>query len=205
MSTFVIISNNLFRNLKETDKIRMFIGSVIDLNDEEWSLLNNYIEIRHLKKNEFFLKEGKVCDSIAFINYGLFIYYKILDNADEKTTDFAVEGEWITNNHSRLNNSPSHLYIKAIEDSEVLIIKNKDLEYLYNRMPKLERFGRILMEQAFVKLVQLSIDLQILPAKERYEKLLKNYPEIFQRLPLYHIANYLGIAPKSLSRIRNSF
>ena len=90
MSTFVVISNNSFRNLKETDKIRMFIGSVIELNDEEWSLLNNYIEIRHLKKNEFFLKEGKVCDSIAFINYGLFIYYKILDNADEKTTDFAV-------------------------------------------------------------------------------------------------------------------
>lgn len=72
-------------------------------------------------------------------------------------------------------------------------------------MPKLERFGRILMEQAFVKLVQLSIDLQILPAKEQYQKLLKNYPEIFQRLPLYHIANYLGIAPKSLSRIRNIF
>ncbi|WP_321438582.1 Crp/Fnr family transcriptional regulator [uncultured Bacteroides sp.] len=190
--------------MKETDKIKEFISSIIQLNDDDWLLINEFIEVRRLTKNKYFLKEGDICDSIAFINYGLFIYYKTLDNADEKTTDFAIEGEWITNNHSRLNNSPSHLSIKAIEDSELLIIKNKDLLYLYCQIPQLEKFGRILMEQAYVKLVQLSIDLQVLPAKERYQKLLDNYPEIFHRLPLYHIANYLGIAPKSLSRIRNA-
>ncbi len=191
--------------MKETDKIKNFISSVIELNDEEWTVLCNFIETKEIKKNDYFLKEGDVCDSIAFINQGLFVYYKMLDNGDEKTTDFAMEGEWITNNHSRLGNSPSHLYIKSIEDSEVLIIKNRDLDVLYNKIPKIERLGRILIEQSFIKLVQLSIDLQTLPAKERYLKLMKDYPEIFQRLPLYHIANYLGIAPKSLSRIRNTF
>jgi len=150
------------------------------------------------------LKEGDICDSIAFINSGLLIYYKTHNNATETTTDFAIEGEWITDNHSRLNHSPSHLSIKAIEDSEVLNIKHKDLLFLYDKIPQLERFGRILMEQAYVKLVQLSIDLQVLPAKERYLNLINNYPEILQRVPLYHIANYLGIAPKSLSRIRNT-
>lgn len=58
------------------------------------------------------------------------------------------------------------------------------------------------MEQSFVKIAQQSIDLQVLSAKERYESLLLKYPEILQKVPLYHIANYLGIAPKSLSRIR---
>ena len=53
-----------------------------------------------------------------------------------------------------------------------------------------------------LKIVQQSIDLQILSAKERYETLLQKNPEIFQKVQLYHIANYLGIAPKSLSRIR---
>ena len=59
------------------------------------------------------------------------------------------------------------------------------------------------MEQAFTKFTQLSIDLQVLSARDRYIKMLKEYPEISQNVPLYHIANYLGIAPKSLSRIRN--
>ena len=67
----------------------------------------------------------------------------------------------------------------------------------------MERVGRLLIEQAYVRLVQLSIDLQILFAEERYLKLVTQSPHAFQRLPLYHIANYLGIAPKSLSRIRN--
>ena len=59
------------------------------------------------------------------------------------------------------------------------------------------------MEKAFTKFTQLSIDLQVLSARERYIKMLKEYPEFAQKVPLYHIANYLGIAPKSLSRIRN--
>ncbi len=73
---------------------------------------------------------------------------------------------------------------------------------LYIRNPKVERLGRILMEQAYLKIVEQTIELQVLSAKERYENLLKKHPEIFQKVQLYHIANYLGIAPKSLSRIR---
>ena len=61
------------------------------------------------------------------------------------------------------------------------------------------------MEQAFLKLTEQTIDLQLLSAKERYANLLKKHPEIFQKVQLYHIANYLGIAPKSLSRIRKEF
>ncbi|MBN2660313.1 MAG: Crp/Fnr family transcriptional regulator, partial [Tannerellaceae bacterium] len=98
---------------------------------------------------------------------------------------------------------PSHLNIKAIENSDLLVIKQKDLLDLYDRIPKLEKLGRLLMEHAYVKLVQLSIDLQTLSATDRYLKLLGDYPEIINKVPLYHIANYLGIAPKSLSRIRN--
>lgn len=125
-----------------------------------------------------------------------------MDNGNEVTTDFAFECDWVTNNLSRLNNSPSFLNIKAIEDSEVLVIKQEVLSDLYLKIPKIERLGRILMEQSYLRIVQQTIDLQVLTAKERYENLLANYPDIFQKVQLYHIANYLGIAPKSLSRIR---
>ncbi len=186
------------------ESIKTHIDSVIKLEDKEWSSLIDIIEVMSIRKNEFFLSKNQICDSIAYLNKGTLIYYQTLDNGNDITTDFAFEGDWVTNNHSRLNNIPSHLNIKAIENSDLLVIKQKDLLDLYDRIPKLEKLGRLLMEHAYVKLVQLSIDLQTLSATDRYLKLLGDYPEIINKVPLYHIANYLGIAPKSLSRIRNA-
>lgn len=186
------------------EKIKRNIGLIAPITADEWNVLATVIEEVQIKKNDFFLKEYSICNSIAFVSSGALIYYTTLDNADEVTTDFAFEGEWVTNNHSRLNNSPSHLAIKAIEDSELFVIKHSDLLELYDKVPAIERFSRILMEQAYIKIVQLSIDLQTLSATERYLKLLRCYPSIIQKIPLYHIANYLGIAPKSLSRIRHT-
>lgn len=183
--------------------IREYIASIITLEDSEWESIANALDNKTLAKDDFFLKEGQVCNAIAFINTGALIYYKDLENGDQMTTDFAFEGDWVTDNYSRLNNYPSLLNIKAIEETNLYIIKDHDLSELYCKVPVLERLGRKVTEHFFLKMVGHNIDLQTLSAKERYLKLLKNHPEIFQRIPLYHIANYLGIAAKSLSRIRS--
>ena len=182
--------------------IKSNIGSIISLSDEEFSVFCDCLEVKTLNKNDLFLEEGQVCNYVGFVNKGALIYFKSMDNGNEITTDFAFEGDWVTINHSRLNNTPSLINIKAIEDAELLVIKQQDLNDLYTRIPKAERLGRVLIEQAYLKIVRQSVDLQIFTATERYENLLHKFPEIFQRVQLYHIANYLGIAPKSLSRIR---
>ena len=183
-------------------KIKSSIDSIVSLTDEELQVFCDSLELKTLHKNEYFLEDGQICNYIGFVNQGVMIYFKSMDNGNEITTDFAFEGDWVTINQSRLNNSPSTINIKAIEKSELVVITQQNLSDLYIRIPKLERLGRILMEQSFLKIAQQSVDLQVLSARERYESLLRNYPEIFQKVPLYHIANYLGIAPKSLSRIR---
>jgi len=188
--------------MDKIQKIKKSIDPIVSLSDTELQTFCNVFESKSLKKNDFFLKEGQVCDFIGLLTSGVMIYFKSLDNGDEITTDFAFEGDWVNSVVSRLTNSPSILNIKAIEDSEILIIKIEDLNKLYLQIPKIERLGRILTEQAFIKFVVQAIEFQTLSAKERYENLLKSYPEIFQKVQLYHIANYLGIAPKSLSRIR---
>lgn len=185
-------------------KIKSAVNSIVSLSDEDWKILADCISVKVISKNGFLLEEGQVCDFIAFVNQGEMIYFKSLDNGNDVTTDFAFSGDWVTNNHSRIHRCPSHLSIKAIEETEAGIIRQRDIEMLYRKIPTLERFGRLLIEQAYVRQVQLSIDLQTLSATERYQKLLKEHPDILQKIPLYHIANYLGIAPKSLSRIRNS-
>ncbi|WP_461643683.1 Crp/Fnr family transcriptional regulator [Labilibaculum euxinus] len=191
--------------MDQLSRIKKSIDSIVSLTDEELLIFSSCLEVKAINKNELFLQEGKVCDFIGFVNFGMLIYFKTLENGNELTTDFAFEGDWVTINESRLSNLPSLINIKAIENSELLVIKQQDLSRLYLKIPKLERLGRILMEQSFVKIAQQSIDLQVLSAKERYESLLCNHPEIFQKVPQYHIANYLGIAPKSLSRIRKEF
>jgi CRP-like cAMP-binding protein len=185
-----------------TEKLIQSADFFISLTDIEWKELFKRLQVKILNKNKFFLKEGKVCKELAFINYGSVIYYKSTNDGSEITTDFAFEGDWITDNRSRIKGEKSLLNIKTLEKTELLVIQNSDLLDLYRVIPKTERLGRILMEQAYLKLVELSLDLQVLPAKERYLKLLNTHADITQRVPLYHIANYLGIAPKSLSRIR---
>jgi len=188
--------------MDKISKLKSNIDPIVSLNEEELSVFCDSFELRTLAKNEFFLKEGQVCDFIGLLVSGVVIYIKTLENGDEVTIHFAFEGDWVNNNLSRLSSSPSTISIKAIEDSEILIIKQSDITDLYLKIPKIERLGRILTEQAFIKFVEQTIEFQTLTAKERYENLLKNHPSIFQKVQLYHIANYLGIAPKSLSRIR---
>jgi len=188
--------------MDKISKIKSNIDPIVSLTDEELLVCCNSFELKKLKKNEYFLEEGQICNFIGLVNQGILIYFKSLDNGNEVTTDFAFEGDWVTNNLSRLNNTPSLITIKAIEPTELWVIKQLDLSELYIKIPKTERLGRILMEQAYLRIVQQSIGLQVLSAKKRYENLLLKFPEIFQRVQLYHIANYLGIAPKSLSRIR---
>jgi len=182
--------------------IKEHIAPIVALTNQEFLTFCGAFETKRLARNQFFLQEGQICNFVGFVSKGALVYFKSMPNGNEMTTDFAFEGDWVTVNQSRLNNSPSSIQIKAIENSELLVVTQETLSEIYLQIPKMERLGRILMEQAYLKISRQSIDLQVLTAKERYEGMLSNYPEIFQRVPLYHIANYLGIAPKSLSRIR---
>ena len=184
------------------EKVLHSINPIVSLNKDEITTLCSVLSLLSLKRDEYLLAEGQVCDFIGFVNTGVLIYFKTKESGDEVTTDFAFEGDWVNVNLSRLANVPSTLSIRAIEECEVVMLKQKDLNDLYQRIPKLERLGRILTEQAYINIVDQTVELQIHSAKERYENLLKRHPKLLQKVPLYHIANYLGIAPKSLSRIR---
>lgn len=183
-------------------KIKLSAAPIIALDDNEWEICFRYSEFVKLQKDKHLLKEGQVCDFVAFVLKGSLLYYKYSAKGEERATDFAFENDWVTNMVSLLSQKPTNIFIKAIEPTELHLIRKPVLEELYKKVPKLERWGRVLAERTLLYFVQQSVDLQTLPAKERYSNLLKRNPQIIQKVPLYHIANYLGIAPKSLSRLR---
>lgn len=179
------------------------IDKLSSLSENERVILSSYIEVKTFTKGELLLRQDEICKFIYFIVSGTVIYYQLNNDGEEITTDFAFDGEWVTDNRSRITQTPSHLNIKAWDNTQVIVIQQSDLDTLSGKIPSLERIVRLSIEKAYVKLAQWSIDLQTLSAEERYQKLVVTSPQVFQKLPLYHIANYLGIAPKSLSRIRN--
>ena len=195
--------NKIQIGMTPAEQLKLSIQKYVSLSEQDWELFLPNIRFKSFSKGEVLLRQDEVCRFISFVISGTVIYYQLTDKGEELTTDFAFEGDWVTDNRSRVSETPAHLNIKAWEDTEMAFILQKDLELLFQKVPRMERLGRLLVEEAYVKLVQRSVDLQTLSAEERYQKLAVEYPQAFLRLPLYHIANYLGIAPKSLSRIRN--
>jgi len=118
--------------------------------------------------------------------------------------DFAFEIDWITQYKSLLNNLPSALFIKALEESVIYWFNAKDMEELTELLPKANNIRTRLAEKYFTASIERTAALTNLKAENRYQLLIEQRPEIYQRVPQYHIASYLGIKPQSLSRIRSS-
>jgi len=107
--------------------------------------------------------------------------------------------------HSFIAEQPAHLIIDAITDTEILLLSRKDQLNLFEQVPKLERYFRILTENSLVSSRQRNIDFVSLTGKQRYENFCKTYPTLINEIPQKLIAAYIGITPEFLSKIRSTF
>lgn len=158
---------------------------------------------RLIKKRDFFVKEGDVCDSLIFIEKGLFRYF-ILHEGNDTTKDFALDSAnpFCTAFTSFMSQSPSQIWIEALEDSTVLEWKGKDVLTLFETHPKWLLFSKRMAEHLYFRKEKREISFLKSSPEERYAEFLKDFPLLNQRVPQYMIASYLGIKPESLSRIR---
>jgi CRP-like cAMP-binding protein len=183
-----------------------YIQQELQLLPEEVSALIEQIPFRErfLAKNDFFLQAEQYCVSVAYIVSGALLYYRENDNADKQVCDILFEGSWATYIHSLSTKTPSDMNIQALEETYIVEIQQQHLEILFEQFPKAERFSRKLTEASFIQIAQRAADLQFLSAEERYAKLMKEEPRLFERVPQYYLASLLGIVPQSLSRIRKN-
>lgn len=153
------------------------------------------------KKNSILHESGKVCNHFYIILNGIARVFYFKEDKDI-TCHFASEKESITAIDSFIQCKKSKYNIEALEDLEVLAISHYDLENLFQKHQKYERFGRLFLQQLYIDLVERIDNLVLKTTKERYEMLLEKKPELFQRVASKHIATYLGMTAETFSRIR---
>lgn len=177
------------------------LAQFISLDQAEQEYFVSKLLVMECKKKELILEEGQVCKYSYFINHGCLRYFYNLDG-QENTAQFFFENGWYADYGSFLTGKPSKQNIDTLEKSQLLLLSSTDLQNLYREIPKFERFGRLMAENAFLGIRQRSEMLENLSAEKRYLQLIKERPKVFERIPQHYVASYLGIQPPSLSRIR---
>lgn len=160
-----------------------------------------YLKRKKLKKGDYFLKEGQNVNQIAFVEKGALRFFYLMDGK-EINNHFFLDNDYAVSYLDFLKGTPSRYYIQAIEDCELYTFSSQALQIAYDSSKNWERFGRIIAESVYATATSRFESFLFLSAKERYLQMLNDYPSFIQRIPLYHLASYLGIERESLSRIR---
>lgn len=182
--------------------IKKNIEKHITLSKEEFEYFTNFIVVKKISKKNLLLKEGDVCNYTAFVNSGCLRTFTRDKDGNEHVVQFAIEDYWAGDLYSFLTGNPSTYNIEATQDTHVLLIQNSDMEKVFEKVPKFERFFRILVQRSYIALQQRFSLNQTSSAQEKYEKLMQKFPDLELRVAQKHIASYLGITAESLSRIK---
>ncbi|MFA6083471.1 Crp/Fnr family transcriptional regulator [Mucilaginibacter sp.] len=189
--------------MTELEKLEDVFINKIGMDKESFALSVPYWQLKHYKKGEFYNEYKNICKHLGFIINGVFRIYRIDENTgEERNMLFFGNNEFIASYKSFLSQTACSYFTESMMDSTILYIHIDSLNMLYQQSHKWERFGRMVAEQAFQAVMDATEGLLFRSAEERYAELLKQHPDIFNVVPLYHIASYLGIKGPSLSRIR---
>ncbi|OUJ67989.1 Crp/Fnr family transcriptional regulator [Hymenobacter crusticola] len=174
-----------------------------ELTADELAELTAAFTLRNIKKRQFIVQPGFVADHRIYVVQGAFRAYVIDPAGIDHTIQFAIEDWWITDVNSFIYRTPAQMFVVALEDSTVFQLDYATEQRLKQTNHRFETLFRLHAERAAAYHQRRLISALTRTAEERYEEFLAKYPTVFQRLPQYVIASYLGMSKEFLSKIRN--
>jgi len=174
----------------------------IPLRDSDKELLISLGIEKDSPKNEIVLQQGSVSRKIYFVEFGSLRAFNTNDQGKESTIMFAVKDWWITDMNSFVNQKPALLSIETLEESRLIEFDFSALEELYKRLPKFEKFFRIIFQNAYIREQLRVLDTISFTTEQRYTRFLEKYPQIVQKVTQKQIASYLGVTPEFLSAVK---
>lgn len=169
--------------------------------DEQKTVLNAFTSAS-FKAKSVAIQPGDEAHFTYFVLKGVLRSYTIDDNGTAHILSFATPGWWVADMYSYLTGKPAILYVDVIEECDVLVLQKKEREQLFEKVPKIERFFRILTENNLISNQQRILDKMALSAEERYEKFLKKHASIVNCLPQKYIASFIGVTPEFFSKMK---
>lgn len=179
-----------------------FLKNYSELTDEEVAFLSANLESKQYNKDDILLKENEVSNAFFFVVSGCIRLYYMVDG-EEKTAFFYTENKFVSSYESFTKQIPSTHYLQAVENSELVVISFENAYALLEKYPKFEFLARVMMEEELSTYQKIISTFITLSPEQRYLHLLKNQPELLQRIPQQHLATYVGVKAESLSRIKN--
>lgn len=184
------------------DSLSSLFKQKFQLDNEQLALIADKFRPTKIDKKEFYLKQGEIAKSKAFLVKGAVRYFYLDNNLKENTLFFRFENSWLGDIESYHGQIPAKINIQVLEDSEILIMSKTDFSILQQQIPVLEKWYAINAVKMYASLFNKLVEAKLRTPEEKYLHLLDNEPQIFQRVSLQHIAAYLEIEPQSLSRLR---
>jgi CRP-like cAMP-binding protein len=162
------------------------------------------LQVKTLRRKATLLREGEVSRYQTYVVSGCLRTYSIDEAGREHIVMFAPEDWWAGDLYSFLAEKPANYNVDALESTTVVQISKTDIDTLYTRVPKFERFFRMLFQNAFVIHQNRVAGNLSRKAEERYKQFTLTYPGLEQRIAGKYIASYLGVTPEFYSGMRKS-
>lgn len=157
----------------------------------------------HLERNDYLSTSGTIDTNIYFIKEGSLKIY-VINDAEEQIIRFGYQSNIIASLDSFLSERPSDFYIQAIKKTKVKVVSKADFMVFLNSDSRYLKLWIAVLEDMVLQQMEREKDLLTLLPKERYERILKRSPQLFQEIPNKYIANYLRMKPETLSRLKKS-
>jgi len=184
-------------------QLQIALKEFAGIDETAFSLSKEFWKEHHFRKGEFYNEYKNVCKRLGFVIEGIFRTYHVSsDSGEQRNMFFYSEQQLVISYKSFVEQSPCNYFTEAMLDSTILYIHVDSLQRLYSLSKDWERFGRLIAERAFVMAMSKAESFMFRKPEECYIELVSQHRDLTERVPLYHIASYLGIQAPSLSRIR---
>ena len=182
--------------------IKALFEGLTGLTPGEEELIDSCFKPVKAKRNEILVRKGAIARHLYLVVKGCLRVFLIGEDGNEWTRFLIPEGRMGTAFPSFIQRTPSVAALQSLEASELLALSYDDRQMLLQKIPALERWYRIGMEQDYIVSIQRIESLIMLDARSRYQLLLDTNPDLIRRLPARIIADYLGISQETLSRLK---
>lgn len=183
------------------DKLKQHFQT-LGFDQSQSEAISTSFSFKELAKGDHFVKADVVSKSLAFLEEGQLQYYSTDANGEERTTYISLANTFVASLLSFLNEIPARENIRAVTSAKLWVIQKDQLINLRDTVAGFKDFYIGLLEWQICCIDKAKFDLITLTAEERYEKLLKEEPELLRQVPLQYIASMLGVTPRHLSRLR---